>query len=168
MGSDPRSSAAPLHGFRSVPQNVFSSVPSPSAVPPSTQTYWKKCRFGGLGPLSEFSFFCVFSVFPFFLLFFPFFLFFRFSGVLNFRIFRFLCGRVSGETVPQHSVCFPTPCPLPTPKPLTQNSQTHSVNATMQVNCCCWLSPSFPSMPTQVCCVLARRPQDAAATGRRR
>ena len=63
----------------------------------------KTSRFGGFGPFSEFSVFSVFSV-PFFS-FFPFFPFFFSVFRVFFRFFRFLGGRVSEETVPQHSVC---------------------------------------------------------------
>ena len=59
----------------------------------------KTSRFGGFGP-----FFPNFPNFPFF----PFFSVFSVPFFPFFRFFRFLGGRVSEETVPQHSVCLPT------------------------------------------------------------
>ena len=142
----------------------------------------KTRKFGGFRQLSEFSIF-LFSVFrfSFFLFFrfsafpfscfpvFPFFsvfsLSFRFSRFCrffvfsfffsDFRIFRFLGGRVSEETVPpQHRVYFPIPCPFPNPK-ATHPKQPNAVeDATMQVNCCWWLPPKLSiNADTDVLCV---------------
>ena len=107
----------------------------------------KTNRFGGFGPFFRvFRIFRSFAVFPFF----------RISA---FSVFW--GGRVSEETVPQHSVCFHAPRPLPNLKPLTLTAKRTVENTTMQVNRCCWFTPK-PSInaDTDVLCV------STEATGR--
>ena len=173
MGSDPRSSAAPLYSFRIASAELFFHLCqlSPFAVPPAPKHWINKQIWWFWVPFRifrfrffPFSFFSVFSVFSVFLRS----VFSVFSGVSNFRIFRFWGGRVSEETVPKDSVCFPALLSPPKPKATHPKQRNAMENATMQVTCCCWLSPSFPSMPTQVCCASARshrmqRPQDGGA-----
>ena len=125
MGIDPRSSAAPLYNFRIV-SAYFSSAPSPfrnAFQHPNTE---KQTDLVGLGPFPNFRFFS-FHFPPFF------------RSVFSGGSDLFGVGAFPRKPSPEHSVCFPTPRPLPNPKPLTQNSQTRVENATMQVNCCCWL-----------------------------
>ena len=106
--------------------------------------------------------FRIFRIFRFFL----FSVFFRsifsvFSGVLNFRIFRFLGGRVSEETVPQPRVYFPTPVPSQTQSHSPKTAK-RSGKCNHAINCCCWFPPKLSiNADTDVLCV------SAEAKGRR-
>ena len=126
--------------------------------PSSTQTLEKQADLVGL------ALFRIFRIFRFFRSFFPFFPFFRFS---DFSVFSVFWARFRGNRPPAQCV-FSYPSFPPKLKATHPKRPNAVENATMRVNCCCWLPPSSPSMPTQMCCVSARRPQDAVAKGRRR
>ena len=105
-----------------------------------------------VGPLSEYS---VFFWGLFLFLFFRFFgsVFSVFSGASNFCIFRFLGGCVSGETVPQPRVYFPTPCPSQTQSHSPQTAKRGG-KCNHVITCCCWLPPKLSiNANTDVLCV---------------
>ena len=133
------------------PQNSWSQCPVPNTG--------KTSRFGGFAPLSEVSIF--FPFFPFF----PFFLFFGGFEFPHFLLFwweRFRGNRPTAQSLFSY--------PRPPPKPKTTHPK--QPNAVEMQPCKLIIvagsPPNFPSMPTQMCCVSARRPKDPAAKGRRR
>ena len=155
MGTAPRSSAAPLHSFRI---HVFICAESCRNALPAPK-HWKNKQIWWFWALSEFSEFSVFSVFFLFL-----FRFFVFWGVSNFRIFRFFgWARFRGNRPPAQGFFFVFLAPVPSQ---TQNHSPKTAtcrgNAAMQLIAAAGSPPSFPSMPTQMCCVSAQRPKESS------
>ena len=91
-----RARAPPLHIVSALVPQILNPPPNSFEMPLQHPDTGKTNKFGGFGPSS----FRIFHFFPFC----PFFLFYI-------RIFRFLAGRSSEETVPQHKVYFSFPIP---------------------------------------------------------